>query len=492
VLVEPDAGADGGVGPGADAGDAGADAAVDPTELAVLRDEPLTTRSTCVTLGDGEELGAVSPEGHAWFVTPSDAGTTLRVWDPELGGDGPTREDTIELPPITRMLAWSGRRVDAIAGGDLWRIDGSRRTRVSAPMTLGPDATFCGELGGDGYVLTAGVVYTQRDGEWWTWEPAAQTTASAPGALLSRDGECYGPDGAAWATAEDGTVWRLTAPVASGTRSFGSMAEAAVGDDDLAVRVGEALWVGEPGRFEGWRFDEGAPERVAASAGHVWFTLGGELVRYDGARFERVEHGLEGGIDAIHPFHNGAWIVGSGQACQHVAGSTLRVDGVRPNQRLRAPNLRFEVSALRGAQPTEEDATLSALLDGEPLTATGAGTYAATLDAGWHTLALSAGLGEDEVTREVHLAYLPPASEAASWEADVRPIFEQSCNGSACHGAGAPSLDLTTYPAWLTHSENIRNRVVVTESMPPPAARDGWSEDSMDTIERWIDTGMAP
>ncbi len=487
VQMQPDAGLDGGAEV--------EDAEVEPTELAVLADTPLTTRSTCVTLEEGEELGAVSPEGHAWFVTRGDAGTMLRVWDPELKGDGPTLEGTIDLPDITRMIARSGQRMDAIAGGDLWRIDALRRTRVSAPMTLGPDATFCGELGGDGYVLSGGTVYTQRDGEWWSWEPAAQTTASAPSALLSRDGECYGADGAAWATAEDGTVWKLTAPVASGTKSFDSLGEAAVAGGDLAVRVDDALWVGEPGSFTGWRFDGGAPARVSASADHVWFTLGGDLMRHDGARFVRVEHGLEAGIDAIHPFHNGAWIVGGGQACQHVDGLTLRFGGVRPNQRLSNPNLGFDASVLGEDGLVTGGASVTIELDGAPLTTTdGRGFYVAstTLDAGWHTLAMSATLGERQATRTLDVAYLPPASEAASWEADVKPIFEQSCNGSSCHGTDALSLDLTTYPAWLTHSENIRNRVVVTESMPPPATRDGWSDDSMDTIERWFDTGMAP
>jgi mono/diheme cytochrome c family protein len=67
----------------------------------------------------------------------------------------------------------------------------------------------------------------------------------------------------------------------------------------------------------------------------------------------------------------------------------------------------------------------------------------------------------------------------------VRPIGERACFG--CHGTvGAASVSLTTYGAWVTNRNAIRQRVVTRQNMPP----NGSSLASADraVIAAWLGT----
>src|SRR5688572_8504539 len=80
--------------------------------------------STCTTLLPGEELLAVSAEGHLWLATSS-AATTIRVLD---GWDA-SYAASFELPftSIASAQAWTATTASMIADGRLWHIEDGER-----------------------------------------------------------------------------------------------------------------------------------------------------------------------------------------------------------------------------------------------------------------------------------------------------------------------------------------------------------------------------
>lgn len=76
-----------------------------------------------------------------------------------------------------------------------------------------------------------------------------------------------------------------------------------------------------------------------------------------------------------------------------------------------------------------------------------------------------------------------PSADEVAWMTRVKPIAERACFG--CHGSvGAASVSLTTYAAWVTNRNAIRQRVVTQQNMPP----NGSSLASADraTIAAWL------
>jgi mono/diheme cytochrome c family protein len=72
---------------------------------------------------------------------------------------------------------------------------------------------------------------------------------------------------------------------------------------------------------------------------------------------------------------------------------------------------------------------------------------------------------------------------ASAWVSTIAPVFARSC--SACHlPSGISGTDLSTSTAWQSEREAIRQRVVVTRSMPPEGHP--LSEVERATIGAWV------
>ncbi len=79
-------------------------------------------------------------------------------------------------------------------------------------------------------------------------------------------------------------------------------------------------------------------------------------------------------------------------------------------------------------------------------------------------------------------ASLAPGEVA--WTTRVKPIAERACFG--CHGTvGAASVSLTSYGAWVTNRNALRQRVVTLQNMPPNASNLTSAERSV--LAAWID-----
>ncbi len=78
-----------------------------------------------------------------------------------------------------------------------------------------------------------------------------------------------------------------------------------------------------------------------------------------------------------------------------------------------------------------------------------------------------------------------PSADETAWTTRVRPIAERACFG--CHGTvGAASVSLTTYAAWVTNRNAIRQRVVTQQNMPPNASNLASADRSV--IAAWLGT----
>ena len=84
-----------------------------------------------------------------------------------------------------------------------------------------------------------------------------------------------------------------------------------------------------------------------------------------------------------------------------------------------------------------------------------------------------------------------------SFQKDVMPMFNRSCNGSTCHGEGAHAPDLSPNDAYtaLTTADYIdtinaeKSEIVIRmkKDMPPPSG--GLSSTDINKILGWIKQG---
>ena len=73
--------------------------------------------------------------------------------------------------------------------------------------------------------------------------------------------------------------------------------------------------------------------------------------------------------------------------------------------------------------------------------------------------------------------------DARTWSQEIAPVVGRVC--ARCHLPGGPAnLDLSTYAAWSSHAAAIRNRVLDTETMPPPGTE--LSDADRDAVRRWL------
>ncbi|MFW2387306.1 MAG: hypothetical protein ACN4G0_03160, partial [Polyangiales bacterium] len=268
----------------------------------------------------------------------------------------------------------------------------------------------------------------------------------------------------------------------------------------VALREGELIRLDGSG-WAAIPFDEGNVTVMSVADSVLWAGVGSELYRRD--RFERWER-LEADtsaatIGAIESYAAGsAWVVKGDELCHIGHRETLRVDGVRPYQRLpEGSTIAFRVSG-----DSSMGSNLSAALDGQALSVTGSdGIWtiagANSPGAGWHSLALDVASPEGPVRRTLKFLIEsnavgpppPPPDPTVFWERDILPIYEASC--ALCHGAGGNQTFLGSYEAFSALGQRTLE-LVSAGAMPPPAsAAEALDAAEVALLETWVQEGMA-
>ena len=474
-------------------GDIGDQPSAPPPPDVVVKNVPespelVSSDGFCVALKNGEKLWSVSPEGHAWIASAGADEFELRVVDPF----NPKEEvvATLGLPNVRQLQAWSGSDAAVIAEDGLWRLEELARIQTESPVALASPATLCGNPGTNGFLLAEGDVYERRDEQWWIWDSGVEGE-NAPSALARYEGECQGNQNVTWLTSADGTLWKLEPAVVSTPVRFDALRQAAATDDMLLVLEEDRMWVG-PEPWSVWAFPNGAPKQLSASGGAVWAMSGEQLLRFDGEAFVEVQREGSGVVDEVHAHPGGVWLVSDDEVCHRATAPMIRIQGMRPYSR----SLEFDYPF--AIQSDDASAVLSASLNGEEIpllldSETGWWEGDARLDvAGWHELKLAAA-GETPATRNVAVKRL--SSVQRSWAEDIQPIYQTNCSDTKCHitGATGNTPDLSTYDAWVTFADNIRQRVVQAKTMPPAANQtQQWGDEPIEVIAQWLEGGLLP
>jgi hypothetical protein len=83
----------------------------------------------------------------------------------------------------------------------------------------------------------------------------------------------------------------------------------------------------------------------------------------------------------------------------------------------------------------------------------------------------------------------PEPALAAMWNGTLSPIFARVC--ASCHQPnGTSGTDLSTAEGWESEKQQIRDRVVVTRTMPPEGHPLG--DDDRKAIASWVNGGSGP
>ena len=443
-------------------------------------------------MGSGERLISVSPEGHAWLVADNGAMSKLRIVDAFDLKQVLTQE--IELADIIDLKAWSAQDGAALTKGGLWRIEGLSRIELAPPVGFNAGAQLCGDPSVNGSLLSDGKLFERRDDDqWWGWDSGA-SGKTAPSRLLSHQGECMGPDDHTWLASADGTLWKLTSTTVQRPVRFEKLGAAVVATRSkseviLGVVDGNHLRVGPKG-WQPWRFKSGAPRNLSSGAGALWMTSATRILRFDGETWNelQLDTALTKPPTGLIAHANGLWLSTDTHLCHLRSGPMLRVSGVRPYIRSKELDWSFGVKV----NGTTEKPTAS--LNGKDLPLTldaGSGTYrgkARLGEAGWHELNFKAGA----TTRMFPIKRLPEVER--SWKTDIKPIYEEHCTGSDCHGGSVDKVpDLSQYDLWVSSAAQIKKRVVNAKNMPPASSRKStWGGDDVQVIAQWLAGGMAP
>ena len=324
--------------------------------------------------------------------------------------------------------------------------------------------------------------------------------------IRALQGACSGDEPRMYIEAGD-SLWEVDYGERASFRESAKLDGMVAGGPD--PRIGfVALRDGELVRYdgEGWAavpFDEGLVDRVSVADGLLWAAVGSRLYRrnrYD--EWEAMSASLwPAPITELRAYAaGGAWSVHGNVLCHIEPKGTLRVRGIRPFARL------VEGSALSvavSADPTMAS-ELSARLDGQGVDVTGAaGTWSfsrAGLEPGWHELRL--GLSSPEGPVERTLKFLvegedpgttpmpPPSEPTVTWEADIAPIYEQSC--AICHGEGGNQTFMGSFDAFRALGPLALERVELGEMPPVASSAPALSEDELQLLQTWVQEGMNP
>ncbi|MEM9697103.1 MAG: hypothetical protein AAGA56_31500, partial [Myxococcota bacterium] len=408
--------------------------------------ETVTSEGTCLELGDGEILAGTSPEGHAWLLREQGAMTQLRVADP-FAGQSPEGAE-LELAAPTRIAPRDATDGLILTEDVIWSLaDGFSRTRITPPAAFSRDAQSCGDLPRGGYLLTGGQLYQLRGSSWWSFQPS-DARGAVPNRLVSRQGECFGPDDVLWALADDGTVWRVKERAVEQPVRFAGIRHATALDSALTVIDGEgSMWMGDGTAWQPYDLGAiGIIDHLAGAAHQLWLVSSdSRLIRFDGDAFAEVSHDLRGEINALFAHAGGVWLSDGSRICHQSVDAGVRVDGLAPHRRATDKTYAFRVRAVAPLplDPGAEIATAAnvrettATLDGEPIVLADDGggwlrAEGAFAGPGWHVFVLAV---DGQPVRELHTKVVPDTER--SWAEDIEPIYATHCASSGCHEPGA-------------------------------------------------------
>lgn len=447
----------------------------------------LSVTSRCTDLASGEQAVSASPEGYLWLVgDASGNGRPVRVldgWD-----EGPPQSWSVGFTQLDHLRAESATVASVIADGGVWSLREGRRVSVAAPFTPGPDATTCGSLSENAFVLQDGRLFERTGTSWVEWTGLG-SLLTVDTALVGRDGACRTGGDTLLLSTGSLEVWALTNTAATRTVAMTGASRVVLRDAQLLVlQNGELVY--DPVNRGRWQLAAGPIDDLAAAGSYAWLRAGNELVRFDGSTF--LSAGTLGPDAQLLPFAaGGVWAIEGGRACAITPESMIRVTGVTPGQTVTEAVVPLRA---RAADATEAVRLTVAGTEVAPIgNENGWLRFAPTLAAGWTTLNLS---GDNGSVRSVELrleGMLPPP--ALSWATDVQPVYAAHCAGSACHVADSTSgtTNLDSFANWVARSAAIQNRVVVTGDMPPSASRGPtWGPETVRTIADWIAGGMRP
>jgi hypothetical protein len=452
----------------------------------------------CQLLADDESLVGVSPEGEAWVQ----GDTGMRHVSP----DGTSTELDARFTRSDALVGWNESSAFVIGDNSLWSATFTGSEPLALPPEIGKPRFLCGDPRdtSGSFVVTTRGLFEHRDDTWLRWAVPVELLESME--IRDLQGACSGEDPVMYLVAQQ-SLWEVRHGEAASFREVADLTEVSATGAD--VRVGfVALREGELLRLDGgWvkiPFDEGVVTRMSVADSVLWASVGAELYRRD--RFEKWEHlqtaAWPRSIDLLESYSaGGAWLVTGNLLCHVAHRETLRVNGVRPYDRLPSGStLSFQVSG----DPAMGSA-LSARLDGEALPVTGsAGSWsvggANTLGAGWHSLTLDVASPEGVVRRTVKFLVegtvdgppTPVPDPTVSWERDIRPLYEASC--AVCHGEDGNQTFLGSYEALSALGPLALD--LVSRGEMPPASAVGVAEplDAAEVrlLETWVQEGMGP
>jgi ligand-binding sensor domain-containing protein len=307
--------------------------------------------------------------------------------------------------------------------------------------------------------------------------------------------------GGAWLVADNGLYQVVSEAVVRSPLSDGVEAAGLVTLDSLGEGAGEELWLngssgvawvtGGESRPVSLRFDTlgrlSPPSAVVAvSAGRALWVTGGRafLVDVAGGRATWLGDGL-GEVQAFaRDLEGQAWLATTrglyafDAASERIKGYTLAAPGAQP------ANVR-DVTA-SGARVLASAGGKVLQREGDTFRSFGTGTVGAhgvRVDGEGRTWVL-------EVERLRALQTAPPVS----FEASVRPLLQQRCQGCHADGGGnSPVLALSDYATAKALSGRISARITATNSSPmPPVSAGTLPAEEVGTVMRWISGGMAP
>ena len=449
----------------------------------------LESTTACVALDSDRRVLGVSPDGFLWLSGIPDAqgGYSLETVDPWTAEPVLAAELTNVGAPVSASPR-SRTQIGLLTDDSIWAVDDGSVLALSGPSSYGSAAHACGSPRTNGSILSDGFVFERRDNDWWRLDLAPATAES----FVRFDGECRGPLDDVWLV-DPGNG--LVSVGRSGARTWLEV-EGVVGasgtDQSVGLVTPDQLWIG-PAPWVRWFSDEETFRAVAASNGAFWVTTSTRILRVVGDEFRELAGVASSESQSLLPHLGGLWIIDEREACHHTIGPAFRVSAAESYGRSMAPERPLVVERL---SPETE---LSVELDGDPVeleTSTG-DLWEATLGLsgiGWHTVDIEAVAGDGTSARQrVWLRLDVP--ETVSFASEVAPLAAEHCSGAGCHlGApveGVPSL--ATYEDWLAQADNIEERVLERDNMPPSGARlPGWGPDAVAIVERWLTGGMLP
>lgn len=76
--------------------------------------------------------------------------------------------------------------------------------------------------------------------------------------------------------------------------------------------------------------------------------------------------------------------------------------------------------------------------------------------------------------------------DEVSYAGDIRPLIDQNCTASGCHGAGSVEFELLTYNQVKLKATAIKREVWELENMPKGGTM---SQANREKFKDWVDAG---